>query len=162
MFERFTDRVFGELDLGRNKELTEGLQKLTQTSERLLIGRFGSQLFESFDQRSGNRLDVTSGLQLLGGNHRFGRLLIIAKKTLRSPDPEQAGGSVLVGRRQTQCLLVTSQRSVMLKHRIVASGAVGGEPIELPPGTYRVLVPGSTRDVTGVVIEAGSTREVRL
>ncbi len=45
---------------------------------------------------------------------------------------------------------------------IVATGTVGGAPVDLKPGSYSVVVPGSTRAAMGVVIEPGSDREIRL
>jgi Mg-chelatase subunit ChlD len=46
--------------------------------------------------------------------------------------------------------------------RVVASGVVGGAPIELAPGTYEVRVPGTPRAADAVVVEPGATRDVAL
>jgi hypothetical protein len=47
--------------------------------------------------------------------------------------------------------------------RVVATGMVSGEPVELPPGTYRVRVVGATgRETNGVVIEPGAARDLTL
>jgi hypothetical protein len=46
--------------------------------------------------------------------------------------------------------------------RVVASGVVGGGPIDLPAGTYRVRVPGTSRTVDGVVVEPGALRNLSL
>jgi hypothetical protein len=46
--------------------------------------------------------------------------------------------------------------------RVVASGVLDGKPIDLPPGTYRVRVPGSDREAKSVVIEPAATQSIAL
>jgi len=46
--------------------------------------------------------------------------------------------------------------------RVVATGTVNGEPIELRPGTYRVRLSGGQKDLGTTTIESGAPRELRL
>jgi hypothetical protein len=45
---------------------------------------------------------------------------------------------------------------------VVATGAIGDEAIDLPPGSYVVRIPGTSRQLAGVVVEPGAIKEVQL
>jgi hypothetical protein len=51
---------------------------------------------------------------------------------------------------------------VLAAGKVVATGTVNGDPIEIPPGSYKVRVLGSAaKDVGDATLEAGATRELR-
>jgi len=55
-----------------------------------------------------------------------------------------------------------SMFEVMEGGRVVASGVVDGESIEVPAGTYRVRVPGTLREAEDVVVAPAATRDLAL